>query len=240
MHVAIIMDGNGRWALQQQLNRIAGHVQGVIATKQIIIYASKHAITHLSLFAFGRDNWQRPTDEVSGLMQLVLQSIIAEIAEIHTNNIVIRFIGDKTMLSAPLITTIQQAETLTSDNTGLLLYIYFNYSGQYDIQQAAQQLCRQENSKKSDNTMLSLAEYLLTAGIPDPELLIRTGGEQRLSNFMLWQLAYSELYFSNTLWPDFNPVEFGNILSWYSLRERRFGRTSNQLTKNIKSGIQDC
>lgn len=229
-HIAIIMDGNGRWATKRFLPRIIGHVKGVLALKKIIIHCDKIGIKHLTVFAFGRENWQRPMDEVNFLMKLILKKLNSELAELHNKNCRIRFVGDKSRLNNNLLASIHQAETLTQNNTGLQFNMCLDYSGQYDIIQAINKIIAEKTITPIDEKIF--ASYLLNADQPNPELIIRTSGESRLSNFMLWQAAYSELFFTPTLWPDFAPQELDNAIKWYNNRERRFGQTSEQLKDN--------
>lgn len=226
-HIAIIMDGNGRWAKKRFLPRVAGHVKGVSALKKIVEYCNNIGVKHLSVFAFGRENWSRPQDEVSFLMRLMIKRLDKELAELHKKNSIIRFIGDRSRLSQELVSSMHLAEQTTQANTGLNFNICLDYSGQYDITQAINRII-QENPNQTI-TEESFANYLLTAGQPDPELVIRTSGESRISNFMLWQLAYSEMYFSEVFWPDFSPQNLDQAIAWYNNRERRFGKISAQL-----------
>lgn len=229
-HIAIIMDGNGRWATKRFLPRIIGHVKGVLALKKIIIHCDTIGIKHLTVFAFGRENWQRPTDEVNFLMKLILKKLNSELAELHNKNCRIKFIGDKSRLNSNLLASIHRAETLTQNNNGLQFNMCLDYSGQYDIIQAVNKIIAEKIITPIDEKIF--ASYLLNADQPNPELIIRTSGESRLSNFMLWQTAYSELFFTPTLWPDFDPQELDNAIKWYNNRERRFGQTSEQLKDN--------
>lgn len=226
-HIAIIMDGNGRWAKKRFLPRVAGHIKGVSALKKIVDHCDSIGIKHLSVFAFGRENWSRPQSEVSFLMRLMIKRLDKELDELHQKNAVIRFIGDRSRLNQEFINSINHAEQTTQTNSGLNFNICVDYSGQYDIIQAINRFI-QENPAQSI-TEEHFANYLLTAGQPSPELVIRTSGESRISNFMLWQLAYSELYFSQAFWPDFAPTDLDHAIAWYNNRERRFGKISAQL-----------
>lgn len=228
-HIGIIMDGNGRWAKKRFLPRIAGHIQGVNALKKIITHCDAINIKYLTVFAFGRENWQRPQDEVGFLMKLVYKKLNSELTELHQKNAKIKFIGDRTRLSTQLIDTINSAEELTKNNTGLVFSMCFDYSGQHDIIQAVNQIIKNSVYKQIDEEIL--ARHLYTNDMPNPELVIRTSGEHRLSNFLLWQSAYSELYFTDTYWPEFSPQDLDTAISWYKNRERRFGKISEQLTK---------
>jgi undecaprenyl diphosphate synthase len=233
-HIAIIMDGNGRWAKKRFLPRLAGHRAGVEAVRTVIKHCVKRNIKILSLFAFSSENWRRPQDEVSYLMDLFLSSLEREVKLLHENNIQMRFIGDRNRFSEKLCKKILEVETLTSANTGMILLIAADYGGQWDICQAMQQLARSIEAGQLgsvDITPEIIASKLSFADLPDPDLFIRTSGELRISNFMLWQLAYSELYFTSTLWPDFDEKELDKALSQYANRERRFGFCSEQLEK---------
>jgi undecaprenyl diphosphate synthase len=225
-HVAIIMDGNGRWANQHNLPRIEGHRRGANSTKAIIEAAQQHGIKILTLWAFSTENWQRPTKEVQFLMNLFFYKLDKEIKDMHKNNIQFRIIGDISQLSTKLQKKIAEATDITANNTGLKLIIAFNYGGYWDITQAVQKIAVQVEKKElsaADITPEHIQQNLSTADLPNPDLLIRTSGELRLSNFMMWQLAYTELYFTETLWPDFSAEELEKALQSYALRERRFG-----------------
>ena len=226
-HIAIIMDGNGRWAKKRFLPRVAGHVKGVNALKKIVEYCNNLGIKHLTVFAFGRENWNRPQGEVSFLMRLMLRRLVKELAELHQKQAVIRFIGDRTRLNADFLNEINKAENLTANNSGINFNICVDYSGQYDVIQAINRILAEK--KHTQITEEILANYLYTEGQPNPELVIRTSGEYRISNFMLWQLAYSEMYFTPVFWPDFSPHELDKAIDWYNNRERRFGKISEQL-----------
>lgn len=226
-HVAIIMDGNGRWAKKRLLPRVAGHVRGVKRVKEIVEHCSSLKIKYLTLFAFGRDNWRRPDEEVSFLMRLLSEQISKEFYKLHDKNVKIRFIGDKTRLSAAIVKQIQNIELVTINNTALNLNIALDYSGTYDIVQAVNRIIADKLA--TPLTEEGFEKYLLSYPDPQPELLIRTSGESRLSNFMLWQLAYSECYFTSKLWPDFDKRALDNAIEWFNTRERRFGKISEQL-----------
>lgn len=227
-HVAIIMDGNGRWAKRNQLPRIAGHHVGVKTVRRIVEHAAQRNIKYLSLFAFGKDNWQRPGGEVKALMSLFMSSLKKYVQELHQNQIRLQIRGDLSTLSPRLRDEIAQAELLTRDNNKMSMIVVMNYSGRWDIVQAAQRL--QQAGGVIDET--TFAEQLLFHDIPDPELMIRTSGEERISNFMLWQLAYTELYFTDMFWPDFTELEFDKALAVYAQRDRRFGKTAEQLKQD--------
>jgi undecaprenyl diphosphate synthase len=226
-HIAIIMDGNGRWAKKRFLPRVAGHVKGVNTLKKIVTHCDSLGVRHLTVFAFGRENWNRPVSEVSFLMRLMLKRLNHEINELHQKNAIIKFIGDKSRINSEFLSSIQHAEDLTHANSGLNLNICLDYSGQYDIVQAINRILAEHPDAIITEELL--ASHLLTAHAPDPELVIRTSGECRISNFMLWQLAYSEIYFTSIFWPDFSPHELDKAITWYQDRERRFGKISEQL-----------
>lgn len=231
-HVAIIMDGNGRWAKKRLMPRIAGHRAGVESARKIIKYCANHAIQVLTLFAFSSENWRRPPDEVNGLMELFLTGLEREVGMIHEKNIQLRFIGDRTRFNARLCDQIKMVESLTRSNTGMVLLIAADYGGQWDIAEAMRKLGLEieTGQLKSEHITADLiASKLSFADLPNPDLFIRTSGEVRLSNFMLWQLAYSELYFTDTLWPDFNETALEKAFIQYANRERRYGASSEQL-----------
>jgi undecaprenyl diphosphate synthase len=221
-HVTIIMDGNGRWAKQRKKSRLAGHRAGAESVRKVIKAAAERGVEVLSLFAFSTENWSRPKEEVSGLMKLFLKALQDEAKGLVKNNIQLHFIGDLAKLSSKLRQQIAKTEGLTRENTGLKLVIAVNYGGRWDIAQAMQQMLEQKISVKEVTPEL-LAKCLVTSDLPDPDLLIRTSGEQRISNFFLWQLAYAELYFTETLWPDFDEDSFAQALQAYAQRKRRFG-----------------
>lgn len=227
-HVAIIMDGNGRWAKQQGKMRIFGHKNGVSAVRQAVAYARKVGIKVLTLYAFSSENWNRPQQEVSALMTLFMQALEREVKKLHKNNIRLQIIGDVAGFSASLQEKITHAEKLTENNTALTLNIAANYGGCWDIVQAARALAEQVKENRlavSEITETLFQRYLVTQDQPPVDLLIRTSGEQRISNFLLWQIAYAELYFSDVLWPDFNEQEFHQAIMAYQQRHRRFGST---------------
>lgn len=219
-HVAIIMDGNGRWAQAQKRPRAFGHRAGVKSVRTILQACQQSGVTALTLFAFSQENWQRPQQEVSLLMELFLTALDDEVAALNQNKIRIRFIGDPTQFPEALKKRMREAEKLTATHDAFHFTLAVGYGGQWDVAQAAQKLAAAGQAI----TVESLEANLSTAGLPAVDLLIRTGGEKRISNFMLWQLAYTELYFCDTLWPDFGAAEFQESLAWFSTRERRFGR----------------
>ena len=231
-HVAIIMDGNGRWAKRRGLPRPAGHRAGVEAVRAAVEYCAKRGFEVLTLFGFSSENWQRPKKEVGMLLELFVTVLQREVKRLHQNNVRIKIIGDCTAFPEKLQQRVQHAEEFTHGNTGLVLQIAANYGGRWDIAQAAQRLAGKVKSGEIEPeavTEEALAEELSFAGLPDPDLFIRTGGEQRVSNFLLWQAAYSELYFTDTLWPDFDAAMFDQALIAYGKLERRFGQTSEQV-----------
>ncbi|VVC75323.1 Ditrans,polycis-undecaprenyl-diphosphate synthase ((2E,6E)-farnesyl-diphosphate specific) [Aquicella siphonis] len=233
-HVAIIMDGNGRWAKKRFLPRVAGHKAGVESARRIVRNCAKHKIKVLSLFAFSSENWRRPAQEVSYLMELFLTGLEREVGMLHENNVRLRFIGDRSKFNEKLCSKITEVEHLTAANTGMTLIIAADYGGQWDICQAVRELARSVEAgtlSSQDITPELIRRNLSFADLPDPDLFIRTSGELRISNFMLWQLAYSELYFTETLWPDFDEAELEKALSHYAERERRFGYSSDQLNE---------
>ncbi|WP_342227046.1 isoprenyl transferase [Rickettsiella endosymbiont of Rhagonycha lignosa] len=233
-HIAIIMDGNGRWAKRRHLPRMLGHQEGVKAVRRVIKLCGEMKIEVLTLFAFSSENWQRPEQEVNYLMTLFLNTLKNEIDKLTKNNVQLRMVGNLEGFNQPLREWIDKSQTLTAKNTGLQLVIAVNYSGQWDIVQAAQRIMNQVKSGKLETEILTreiFAEYLSLADLPAVDLLIRTSGEYRISNFLLWQLAYTELYFTDILWPDFDEHELNKALQFYTQRERRFGCISEQLAE---------
>lgn len=228
-HIAIIMDGNGRWARKRFLPRIAGHKRGVDTVRDLVKYCISIKVDYLTLFAFSSENWRRPAEEVSFLMSLFMDALQREVVKLHQNNIKLVMIGDRSRFDAALIAKIEESEQLTASNSGLILTIAANYGGRWDVLHAVNnmQLALPERVGKYSEDDLS--PYLSMSYAPEPDLFIRTGGEKRISNFLLWQLAYTELYFTDTLWPDFNEAAFNLAIASYQQRERRFGRTSEQL-----------
>jgi undecaprenyl diphosphate synthase len=230
--VAIIMDGNGRWAKKRMLPRVAGHRAGVETVRQLVKDCGEKGIEVLTLFAFSSENWRRPAKEVSLLMELFLTALQRESKRLHANNVSLKIIGDRTAFAPRLQEEVAKAEELTRDNTGLMLVIAANYGGRWDVVQAARRLGEQiETGKLRANDISSelMESQLVLHDLPEPDLFIRTGGEQRISNFLLWHLAYTELYFTDTLWPDFDIQAFEDALSSYANRQRRFGRTGDQV-----------
>lgn len=231
-HIAIIMDGNGRWAKKRFMPRMAGHRAGADAAREVVKNCAKRNIKVLSLFAFSSENWRRPPQEVNYLMELLLTGLEREVEMLHENNIQLRFIGDRTRFSEKLNIKIAEVEKLTTHNTGMVLIVAVDYGGQWDICQSVRKLTKQVEEGRltsEEITPEKIASHLSFADLPDPDLFIRTSGELRISNFMLWQLAYAELYFTETLWPDFNEAELENALVHFTARERRFGYCSEQL-----------
>lgn len=222
-HVAIIMDGNGRWAKQRMMPRIMGHRQGATRVQEIVQASAEQGIEVLTLFAFSTENWRRPEEEVSGLMRLFLESLKKERDALHQNNIRLRIIGDRSRFVPEIQAAIEAAEKLTADNNGMVLNVAANYGGRWDIVQAVKSYCQTQKGDVSGLTPERLAEHLSTAGLPEPDLLIRTGGEHRISNFMIWQLAYTEFYFTDLFWPDFDHKAYQAALADYAARQRRFG-----------------
>jgi undecaprenyl diphosphate synthase len=225
------MDGNGRWAQERGLPRQAGHKEGIAPVRMCIQECARRGVQALTLFAFSSENWRRPETEVASLMGLFLDALDREVAELHENQVRLRFIGDRKALTVRLQARIAAAEELTAGNRGLQLQIAVSYGGRWDIIQAAQEFarqCSQGTLRVEDLTEDRFARSLALAGLPDPDLLIRTGGEHRISNFLLWNLAYTELHFSDRLWPDFGVPEFEAALAHFAARERRFGLTAEQ------------
>lgn len=224
-HIAIVMDGNGRWAKKRFLPRIAGHKQGVDALSDCVKACLERGVRVLTVFAFSSENWNRPLDEVSGLMDLLVLALAKQVPRLNANGVRLHFIGDRQRLSQKVQAGLLEAESNTAANQRLVFNVCFNYGGRWDIAQAAQKLASQGEAI----TEQSLDRAMALAHVPDPDLLIRTGGELRISNFMLWQAAYSELYFSAKLWPEFDEAALDDAIAAYSARERRFGKTSAQL-----------
>ena len=231
-HVAVIMDGNGRWARLRSQPRHAGHRAGAKAVRRTVENAARRGVSYLTLFAFSSENWRRPADEVGGLMTLFLEALQREIDELHRNNVRLRFIGARQELAYKLVRKIEAAEERTCGNDGLALTVAVAYGGRWDIVQAAARLvsrAEQGELRAADVDEAMFANELALAGLPDPDLLIRTGGEIRISNFLLWNLAYAELYFCERLWPDFGEQDFDEALLTYARRQRRYGHTGDQV-----------
>lgn len=229
-HIAIIMDGNGRWAKKRLLPRFMGHQKGLKTVKKIVAHCAELGVESLTLFAFSTENWRRPQEEVSQLMQLFLSALQREVTKLNENNVRLRIIGDRKGFNDEINANIDKAEQMTSQNTGLTLNIAANYGGRWDIVEAVKKW--QKANPEADIEELDeqqLSQYVCLAEQPEPDLLIRTGGEQRISNFLIWQGAYTELYFTDVLWPNFVEKELDKAISSYAKRERRFGQTSEQL-----------
>lgn len=231
-HVVIIMDGNGRWAQRRHLPRHAGHKAGVESTRRVVESCARKELPALTLFAFSSENWRRPATEVSLLMQLFVSTLEREIKRLDHNGVRVRFIGERAVFSEQLQQQIATAERITADNRGLQLNIAVNYGGRWDVLQAVKSLVRRVAVGELGEEQIDeevFAHALTLADLPEPDLFIRTGGEQRISNFLLWQLAYTELYFTECLWPDFDDGEFDAALEFFAGRQRRFGRTGEQI-----------
>ena len=238
-HIAVVMDGNGRWANKRHLPRAAGHKAGVGATRKLVENCAENKIEALTIFAFSSENWSRPEAEVSSLMALFIVTIGIEVKKLHKKNVRVRFIGERTRFSEKLQKSINQSELLTQENTGLQLNIAANYGGRWDVVEACKSLLRDITENKKEFSEIDILEinetsfnqHVALAELPAPDLFIRTGGEQRISNFLIWQTAYSELFFVDTLWPDFSDKELDEALNWYAGRQRRFGKTGQQMAE---------
>jgi undecaprenyl diphosphate synthase len=233
-HVAIIMDGNGRWARAHGLPRPAGHRASVKVVRRVIEECAKREVRFLTLFAFSSENWRRPPDEVGMLMGLFLDALVREVADLHRNRVRLRFIGDRALLGVELTERMTAAEALTAGNDGLGLIVAVAYGGRWDIAQACRSLAADAAAgavAAAEIGEAQIAARLALGGVPDPDLFIRTGGEQRISNFVLWNLAYTELYFCDVLWPEFAPAHLDAAFDFFARRERRFGKTSAQLAE---------
>ena len=226
-HIAVIMDGNGRWAKKRFLPRVAGHRRGVEAVREVVKGCISRGVTYLTLFAFSSENWRRPKEEVTVLMQLFLKALEQEVEKLHGNGIRFKVIGDLSAFDPVIVEHVRRAEALTAGNDRLTLTVAANYGGRWDILQAANR-CRADNPD-AEITEALLSRYLSMSYAPEPDLFIRTGGEERISNFLLWHLAYTELHFTPVLWPDFGAEALDRAIASYRTRERRFGRTSEQL-----------
>lgn len=230
------MDGNGRWAKQRFLPRVAGHRKGVEAVRNVVRGCAERGVGALTLFAFSSENWRRPAEEVTLLMQLFVSALQQEVERLHQKGVQFRVIGDLSRFDRLLIDLIADAQRLTADNTGLKLTVAANYGGRWDIIQAVNRMRADSVHGDAAWTEAQLAPYLALGDLPEPDLFIRTGGEQRISNFLLWQLAYTELYFTDTLWPDFDGCTLDQAIASYQQRERRFGRTSEQVSAAPATG----
>jgi len=231
-HIVVVMDGNGRWAKKRLMPRTAGHHAGVKSTRKIVEECIKEKIQALTLFAFSSENWKRPEQEVSSLMELFVSTLQSEVESLHKQNVRVRFIGECAAFSEKLQKKIKEAKELTRNNSGLQLNIAVNYGGRWDIAEACKTIVSkiQLGELQVDDINAELIdEYVCLKQLPDPDLFIRTGGEMRISNFLIWQLAYTELYFTDVLWPDFKSAEFFTALNWYAGRQRRFGKTGEQV-----------
>jgi undecaprenyl diphosphate synthase len=228
-HVAIVMDGNGRWATRRFMPRVAGHKKGMDALRACVRHCSERGVKVLTVFAFSSENWNRPAEEVSALMELLAVALSREVPQLKVDGARLHFVGDRSALSEKVRAGLAQAEAATAGNSKLVLNVCFNYGGRWDIAQAAASLA----ARGEPITEASMAEAMALAHVPDPDLIIRTGGEQRISNFLLWQAAYSELYFSDKLWPDFDAAAIDDAFSDFASRERRFGKTSDQVTQKV-------
>jgi undecaprenyl diphosphate synthase len=231
-HVAIIMDGNGRWARSRGLPRQAGHRASVKVVRRVVEECSRRGVRYLTLFAFSSENWRRPPDEVGMLMKLFFDALAREVATLHRNQVRLRFIGDRQLLGGELKQRMESAESLTEANSGLGLLVAVAYGGRSDIAEACRSLARDVAAgllRVSEIGEAHIATRLALAGLPDPDLLIRTGGEKRISNFLLWNLAYTEMYFTDVLWPEFKAGELDAAFEFFKQRERRFGKTSEQI-----------
>jgi undecaprenyl diphosphate synthase len=229
-HLAIIMDGNGRWATKRFLPRVAGHVKGVEAVRTVVEACALRGIEYLTVFAFSSENWRRPEEEVSLLMKLFVTALEREVSKMHANNIRLKVVGDLSRFDPKLQDMIANAERKTANNTRMTVTVCANYGGRWDIMQAIGKMVA-EHPGTTDFSEEQLAPYLSMAYAPEPDLFIRTGGEERISNFLLWQLAYTELYFTDTYWPDFNADRLDEAIASYQGRERRFGRTGDQVAQ---------
>ena len=237
-HVAIILDGNGRWAKRRRLPRFAGHKRGVEAVRRIVRACADRGVGYLTLFAFSSENWRRPPEEVALLMQLFLAALTREVRKLNRNDIRLKVIGDTSRFDPKIRSLIDAGERLTEANGGLTLTIAANYGGRWDILQALTRLAREHPAAVlAGVSEEQIAPHLSMAYAPEPDLFIRTGGEQRVSNFLLWQLAYTELYFTDRLWPDFDADALDQAFAWYRGRERRFGRTSEQLEQAERTAL---
>jgi undecaprenyl diphosphate synthase len=231
-HVAVIMDGNGRWARKRALPRYAGHRAGVAAVRRTVEIAAERGVEHLTLFAFSSENWRRPREEIRMLMSLFLEALQREVDELDKNNVRLGFIGERQRLRSELQDLMRAGEVQTGANTGLQLRVAVAYGGRADIVAAARRLAARAAAGEIDAAAIdenTFVQELALAGVPDPDLMIRTGGERRISNFLLWNLAYAELWFCDALWPDFSKADFDEALAFFARRERRYGHTGDQV-----------
>jgi len=231
-HIVVVMDGNGRWAKKRLMPRTAGHHAGVKSTRKIVEASVKECIQALTIFAFSSENWKRPEQEVSSIMELFVSTLQSEVESLHKQNVRVRFIGECSAFSEKLQQKIQSATQLTKDNTGLQLNIAVNYGGRWDVAEACKAIVAKVQAGEIslvDINAEMVNEHICLSELPEPDLFIRTGGEQRISNFLIWQLAYTELYFTDTLWPDFGSQQFQEALNWFEGRQRRFGKTGEQV-----------
>lgn len=237
-HVAIIMDGNGRWASKRFMPRVAGHSEGLGAVRKIVEECRRIGVEYLTLFAFSSENWRRPPEEVGFLMKLFLKSLKGEVSRLAENDISLRLIGDLSRFDPAIQEMVKYSEEKTANCRGLTFTIAANFGGRWDILQAMRRFVEANPGLKPEQVTEELLQpYFSMAYAPEPDLFIRTGGEQRVSNFLLWQLAYTELYFTDVLWPDFDESELHQAFQWFSQRERRFGRTSAQLASQVMSDV---
>ncbi|MDR1339486.1 MAG: isoprenyl transferase [Prevotellaceae bacterium] len=236
-HIAIIMDGNGRWAKKLGLNRIFGHRNGVAAVRETVEICGEIGVKYLTLYAFSLENWHRPEDEIKSLMSLLIEAIIKETPDLNKNNVQLRTIGDLSSFPENVTDKLNQAIKITSKNSGLILTLALSYSSRWEISEAVKTIAKKALAGEIEPESINenvIEQYLTTHGMPDPELIIRTSGEQRLSNFLLWQGAYSEFYFPDVLWPDFKKKDLMKAVNEYSQRERRFGKTGEQIEQEKK------
>ena len=233
-HIAVIMDGNGRWAKQRFLPRVAGHKRGLEAVRATVKACVQSGVEYLTLFAFSSENWRRPQDEVKFLMQLFVGALEQEIEKLHSNRVRFRVVGDLSRFEPRIVRLVEEAEARTAGNDRLLLTIAANYGGRWDMLQAVNRMLKERPELAAGFSEKDLTPYFSMSHAPEPDLFIRTGGEQRISNFLLWQLAYTELYFTETLWPDFDAAALNDAVRSYQERERRFGRTSEQVQSGLR------
>ena len=237
-HIAIVMDGNGRWARQKHRPRFMGHKKGVEAVREIVKTCSILKVDCLSLFAFSSENWKRPEEEITNLMGLFMMALEREAKSLARNNVRLQIIGDLSHFSEKLQKKIKQVEALTAESDGLRLIVAANYGGRWDVARSMRAIAREVTAGELNPDAISeenISNHITTAGLPDPDLFIRTGGEKRISNFLLWQMAYTELYFTDVLWPDFGKVELQKAIDDYASRQRRFGKTSEQVIADQKA-----